>query len=155
MDTLSYERFLDKVEPNTETGCWEWSASVTDDGYGQFWFEGGMRRAHVLSYRHTGGDIPDGWEVDHLCRVRNCVLDQHLEAVPKRVNILRGIGPTAVNASLTHCKEGHPFNDDNTRINPKGSRVCVPCERAYMAAYYERNREKLIVAAAKNRKGRG
>jgi hypothetical protein len=37
--------------------------------------------SHRFSYQTMVGDIPVGYEVDHLCRVRNCVRPDHLEAV--------------------------------------------------------------------------
>lgn len=42
------------------------------------------------------GPIPEGYDVDHLCSVRNCVNPDHLEAVTRTENIQRGNGPTLV-----------------------------------------------------------
>lgn len=46
--------------------------------------------AHRWSYVHLVGPIPEGTEIDHLCRETTCVRPDHLEAVPHRVNCLRG-----------------------------------------------------------------
>lgn len=152
MDAPALERFWEKLDGNPETGCWEWDAFINPDGYGMFWLEGKMVGAHVAAYTHYVGPLPDGYEPDHLCRVRHCAFYQHLEAVPKRTNILRGVGPTAINAAATECKNGHPFTDETTRVNGRGSRVCVPCERAYMADYYQRNRAAILARAAERKR---
>lgn len=31
------------------------------------------------------------------------------------------------NARKTHCKHGHPFNEENTRVCPDGRRACRTC----------------------------
>lgn len=106
------------------------------DRYGYGWGRSGGRpgRAHRLSYRLWKGEIAEGLVLDHLCRITGCINPAHLEAVTDKVNILRGIGPTARNAQKTHCLRGHPFDAKNTHINPRGDRVCRICARAIRAA---------------------
>ena len=109
-----HDRLMGFVEPVTESGCWIWTSGYHPNGYGMMWFNGGGRTAHRVSYEHFVGPIPKGLTIDHLCRVRGCVNPAHLEAVSCRVNVLRGVGATAVNARKTHCKHGHEFTDENT-----------------------------------------
>lgn len=45
-------------------------------------------------------------------------------------------GAAAVKRALTHCKRGHEFTSDNTRINGVGSRVCRACSRGWGLAYW-------------------
>jgi hypothetical protein len=66
----------------------------------------------------------------------------HLEAVTKRENVLRGVGATAVNARRTHCKNGHPFNVGNTYRAPGGGRHCRSCNNMAAGAY--RNRIRVL-----------
>ena len=69
-------------------GCWVWSGGKTK-GYGvirERGRKGRLRLAHVVMYEMVVGPVPDGWEVDHLCRVRACVRPSHLEAVTGMVN---------------------------------------------------------------------
>lgn len=113
------ERFWSKVE-KTDT-CWLWTGSLASGGYGSFNYKYKHYRAHRLSYEQIRGEIPKGLVLDHLCRVRSCVNPDHLEAVTHRVNILRGIGGSAVNAKKTHCKNGHLLSGDNLR-----NRLTVP-----------------------------
>jgi hypothetical protein len=108
-------------------------------------FENGRRvatkAAHRLFYEQLVGPIPDGLQLDHLCRVRHCVNPDHLEPVTQTANVLRGIGPTAVNAGKTHCVHGHPFTPDNTYINKQGNRHCRACAIRRAAEHKARNRK--------------
>lgn len=45
---------------------------------------------HRITYLFYVGPIPDGLELDHLCRVRACCNPDHLEAVTRLVNVRRG-----------------------------------------------------------------
>lgn len=71
------------------TPCWIWQHSLQVKGYGQRRYNGAVRLAHQVAYEQAYGVIPDGKEVDHLCRQRSCVNPQHLEAVPHVVNLRR------------------------------------------------------------------
>jgi hypothetical protein len=114
-----------------ESGCWEWQANVGLDGYGR-WYGNARkyetRQAHRISYMAFVGLIPDGMQIDHLCRNRKCVNPMHLEAVTQRVNILRGEGFSARNARKTHCTKGHPFTEGNLYLVRGKFRRCRTCE---------------------------
>ncbi|MFI2348057.1 HNH endonuclease [Streptomyces sp. NPDC019443] len=73
--------------------------------------------------------MPEGTELDHLCRVRACVRADHLEAVTHRENTLRGDTIPARRAIKTHCLRGHPYNTENTYRSPKNHRSCRSCRR--------------------------
>lgn len=75
-----------------DSGCWKWTASKFRNGYGQCNGRLGSVLAHRASYFHFVGDIPSPLELDHLCRNVWCVNPTHLEAVPHRINSLRGKG---------------------------------------------------------------
>lgn len=114
--------------------CWLWMGYVRTDGYGVLTQLVSGRitplYAHRLSYESFTGHIPDGYQIDHLCRVRHCVNPAHLEAVPPRINYIRGHGATGINARKTHCKHGHEFTPENTHHRPGGGRTCRTCARA-------------------------
>lgn len=144
-------RFWAKVDKNgpvsvrrPELGrCWLWAAGVSRFGYGHFHIGSATHRAHRIAYQLLLGDIPEGKELDHLCRVRHCVNPAHLEAVTRSENLLRGVGPAATrerNSKKSHCKRGHLFNERNTRLTPRGLRRCRTCEvREYPCRRSKRN----------------
>ncbi len=124
-------RFAAKVSQPDCNGCWNWLGRDNGQGYGAFKAGGVQYKAHRFSYEMAVGPIPDGLELDHLCRNRMCVNPAHLEPVTSRVNVLRGIAPPAANATKTHCPKGHPYDDANTwHAKSRRERVCKTCKRA-------------------------
>lgn len=123
------ERFWAKVVKTDS--CWLWAGGENGKGYGFMKVVAGESPVYVhrFAYDLLVGPIPEGLTIDHLCRVRNCVNPDHLEAVTSRVNTLRGFGTSAQNARKTHCKNGHRFDAGNTRIKGDGWRECRSCKR--------------------------
>jgi HNH endonuclease len=74
-----------------DTGCWLWQRSLMTSGYARVFREGRTRAGHREYYERHIGPIPDGLELDHLCRNRRCVNPGHLEPVTRTENIRRGI----------------------------------------------------------------
>lgn len=115
--------------------CWNWVGTIALNGYGTIKIGGrkGSRvYAHRLAYSMFVGPIPDGMDLDHLCRNRRCANPSHLEPVTRQTNVLRGVGPSLLgklNGAKTQCKSGHAFDDANTRYRPSGGRTCRECER--------------------------
>lgn len=117
--------------------CWIWAGSKDRHGYGHLYIRGtgppyGPKQAHRIVYEALVGDIPQGMQLDHLCRVPACVNPEHLEPVTQKTNILRGVGLTAQNAKKTHCPHGHAYSDHAQVMRPpsrKGSvwRRCGKC----------------------------
>ena len=123
-------RFWMKVN-KIETGCWEWTGAKFRDGYGLFYVAShGNIGAHRFSYRLAYGDIPEGLQLDHLCRVRHCVRPDHLEPVTVQENIRRGMAGKLnhYQKTKTHCPQGHPYDTQNTLFY-KGTRRCRECSR--------------------------
>ncbi len=84
------ERFLSHVEVQTG-GCWLWTSAIHKKGYGQFGVGDHTYQAHRWSYEYFIGPIPQGLQLDHLCRNRACVHPEHVEPVTSRVNGHRGL----------------------------------------------------------------
>lgn len=129
------ERFMQYIEPITESGCWIWMASDDGKGYGQFSIKGKPCKAHHFAYEYFKGPLPLGLMPDHLCRVRLCANPDHLEAVTNKVNVLRGNGHTARNARKIACNRGHLFGLENTYFY-KGKRYCKACQRENWPKYH-------------------
>jgi len=122
------DRFWSKVNKTDE--CWIWTAGKNQKGYGQFRLNGKTQKAHRVSYELMIGPIPDGLQIDHLCRNRACVRPDHLEAVTPRENTSRG--DTGKNMLVkTHCPQGHPYDEANTYRYKSGARSCRSCHRNY------------------------
>ncbi|MEU3102952.1 HNH endonuclease signature motif containing protein [Streptomyces griseoflavus] len=97
--------------------------------YGTFRAAGQTTRAHRYAWEQEHGPVPDGLELDHKCRRRNCVNTAHLEVTDHRTNTLRSTAPTAINARKTHCAHGHAFDAANTYRDRHGHRRCRACRR--------------------------
>lgn len=137
------ERLWEKISPEPNSGCWLWIGTTHRKGYGQIRI--GTRKknkiymAHRVSYEIHKRTIPDGLQLDHLCRVRCCINPDHLEPVTNRENCRRGLTGKYQRAK-THCAKGHPYSPENTYWW-RGFRHCRECKRADRRRYY-RERER-------------
>lgn len=126
------EWLFDQCSPEPNGGCWLWTRSVCMSGYGRVQVAGKLQGAHRAASSLANGAIPDGLQLDHLCRVRCCINPDHLELVTAAENTRRGIGVGAAmvarQKSKTHCPIGHPYSEENTRIH-RGGRRCMECDR--------------------------
>lgn len=131
------ERFNSKIAV-TSAGCWEWTASVERGGYGRYRVGSKTRLAHRVSYEHLVGPIPDGLQLDHLCRNRRCVNPAHLEPVTCKENLMRGETEAARNAAKTHCKHGHELTAANVIVKRSVHRACRLCQLDSQARWKRR-----------------
>ncbi len=108
------------------TPCWVWQRFKDRGGYGRKWIGVGRPEAlaHRVYYELYVGPIPEGLQIDHLCRVRACVNPEHMEPVTFAENQRRGLNGILAPG---YCKRGHPFNAENTHVDSKGR---VSAERA-------------------------
>lgn len=136
------DRFMDKVE-KLENGCWQWTAGKDYLGYGRFQIASYKNVvAHRVSYERFVGPIPEGLELDHLCRNRGCVNPEHLEPVDHRTNVLRGTSLVAVGALRSTCARGHELTPENTYASTPRRRQCKACARERAMRTHERIRSK-------------
>lgn len=121
------ERLLSRlaIDPS---GCLLWTGAKSTGGYAVIRINGRLRYAHRLMYEMFAGPVPEGLQLDHLCRVHHCANPAHLEPVTSRENSLRGTGIPARNAAKTHCPAKHPYDEANT-YRRHGRRYCRTCLR--------------------------
>lgn len=121
------ERMMKFVEPVTESGCWIWTGHLQPNGYGQFRFKGKAQYAHRASFELARGDIANGVDLDHLCRVRCCVNPDHLEPVSRKENLLRGTGSKLI--GKRECIRGHDLSTNLFFAGSKKTPRCRECAR--------------------------
>ena len=103
------KKFMDKVSINEQTGCMEWTGSITNGGYGVVRYKGRLTVAHRAFWVFMGNPDPEGKDLDHLCRNRCCINPDHLEPVTRAENLKRGFVARG-------CKNGHPYNEEDFSI---------------------------------------
>lgn len=122
--TFTLSEFFRRVWVD-EKGCWHWCGAINYKGYGVYV----TTSAHRFTYSWFVGPIPPGYEIDHLCRVRDCVNPAHLEAVTTRENHRR----SHYWANFGVCKRGHQLTTANTYtwlLHGVQQRCCRKCRMA-------------------------
>jgi hypothetical protein len=139
------------ANPEMATPCWfHPNKPMNTSGYVQIEIDGWRGYIHVLAYLTEHDRVPDGMEVDHTCNPKDgthtnraCCNPEHLEAVIPLNNKLRGR-----KANQTHCKRGHEFTPENTRVqirpsNGREMRICRKCQLEYAKNRYAKNGDKM------------
>lgn len=140
---LEHERFLSKIKCFQSKECWEWTAGFGNHGYGRFNVKGQTFLAHRISYTIFKGQIGNGLVIDHTCMNRKCVNPDHLRQVTRRVNnIENSFSQCAENAVKTHCKRGHEFTIENTKLDRRGDRECRQCRKMHDKMSNQRARDR-------------
>jgi len=119
------ERFWDKVI-KTDT-CWLWMGKI-DDGYGRFHTAGKYYLVHRMSFVVLKQKLQENTQVDHLCKVRNCLNPDHLDEVTSKENTRRGLAKI-YNTDPNKCPYGHDY-DGEIAGKAEGSiyKVCRKCQ---------------------------
>lgn len=133
-----------------ENECWVWNKAKSGakrGGYGCFVAEGKTTATRIFAYEFFIGKVPEGLELDHLCRNRACCNPWHLEPVTHLENIQRG--NTGQHMLLkTHCVQGHELIEANIYWykDKKGNkhRHCKMCRENSSKAH--RARKKMLRA---------
>lgn len=144
------ERFMAKVSPEPNSGCWLWLGAISTNGYGQIW-NPQTRALSVASrwiYEAIHGPIADGLYVCHQCDVSLCVNPAHLFLGTPTDNVRDCMGKGRFRSILREkmiCLRGHPLQGENVRMYSGGKkRRCLVCDRIHD----RRKKDKLIAMRA-------
>jgi len=125
------ERFWSKVDKNGPNGCWVWTGCI-GHGYGQIRQNKKLYQAHRVSWEWAVGPIPNGMEIDHRCRVKQCVNPDHLRVVTHKQNL--------ENLDRDRGASFHPASGRwHARVEHNG--------RTYHGRYFDTREEALQAAA--------
>lgn len=91
------QRFWEKVQKTDN--CWLWIGAKNPGGYGMILKEQRRELAHRLAFEMKNGPVPDGIVVDHICRNRSCVNQDHLRLASTKQNSENRAGPQRTNVS--------------------------------------------------------
>jgi hypothetical protein len=126
--------FIHRPVPDTQ--CWITPFAVKEGQYAYATINGRKRRLHGALYGLIVGAVPDGLELDHLCRNTRCVNPWHLEPITHQENVLRGASGV-LQIRRDRCRKGHLYDETNTYQSTNG-RVCRKCQNESQRRYRAR-----------------
>ena len=146
------ERFWMRVDQSDPDGCWEWQGGRSNrGGYGLVGVgKAKNAKAHRIAYELANGPFDSDLFVCHRCDNPPCCRPDHLflgtnadNAADRERKGRNRPGPAvAASAQVRRqrptCKHGHPWTDENTRINRDGGRACRACARENSRRYRSR-----------------
>lgn len=132
--------FISNNRYDPKTGCWNWTGTTNNHGYGVMTYSGKQVYCHRLSaHFYLKFDLKSDLQVLHRCDNPACFNPKHLFIGTQSDN-LKDMARKGRNPSLfkkrTHCIHGHPLFGDN--VCP-GKRDCRTCRKEIN----RRHREKV------------
>lgn len=112
-------------------GCEVVTSRLDRDGYAYH----GKSRAHIVAWTRANGAVPDGLELDHLCRNRACKALHHLQPITRSEQEKRK--SFAYRLRLATCQRGHDLTKHRA-VTPNGGVTCGACNREALERRGER-----------------
>src|SRR5688572_480308 len=106
-----FERFVEKLQLDEQTGCWLWRGAITSSGYALFTIERRGICAHRVAYGLFVTWPEEGIDVHHRCRNRRCVNPAHLEHAPRNQHARFHCDERFA------CRNGHPYKDGHFYVS--------------------------------------
>jgi hypothetical protein len=131
---LWMDRVRRKVVVN-ERGCWVWQGRRTSNGYGQIGYRNRTAILHRVVYEVHNRVKLGRWEYAcHSCDTKLCCNPNHLwKGTPKDNQVDCVMKRRNSELNVTHCPQGHPYDEQNTYVKPaasgRPSRGCKACGR--------------------------
>lgn len=114
---------------------WMWNGPVFH-GCDITYYEGRKISAHRLRLiLETGYDMGEGWDSAHTCEFVLCI--KHTRWLTHKDNLVE------YTTTITNCPKGHPYDEENTKIDNRGHRYCLACSRIKARKYFVDNREAI------------
>lgn len=132
--------------PCIETDWWR-----DKHGYGHRYVKGSSRTKHRRELAHRlalegklGRPIRAGMNALHHCDNPPCIQPEHLWEGTQADNVRDMLAKGRHwHHGLTHCTRGHEYTPENTYTYPDGRRSCRECRRDDIAAWKQRNPDRL------------
>lgn len=129
-DDVAMFRLL-KKKHIAENGCWEWTGSLDNGGYGIIKYCESVWRVHrLMLYLTRPKEFNLYPVVMHLCDNRKCFNPEHIKGGTDSDNVRDMVAKGRLNRQttvITHCKRGHEYTDENTYYDKIGKRSCRIC----------------------------
>lgn len=116
-----------------DNGCWLWTGTMQNAGYGEVIVNGNRRLAHRVIYELHHGPIASGLVVRHRCDTPACVNPDHLLSGTQADNIHDMHARGRARGTFTSLPREHGTNRGYRQHRRLGETLCDPCRQAAMA----------------------
>lgn len=134
MNELIYQRIMSRVVVD-DSGCWVFTGARVATGYGKVQYNNKGYLAHRFMLQRSLGKPLGDLHACHKCDNPPCCNPDHLFAGDDKANFQDCAAKNRhANKRKTHCKEGHEYTPENTRMVRSQLRGewKRQCKRCYM-----------------------
>lgn len=136
---MTIDQHIARVQIVGQHMCWTLPLKPASTGYHVISIRNRNNLAHRAFYEHLVERIPEGHQLDHLCRNRWCCHPNHVAPVTLKENLLRGDGVAGRNTRKQRCPKGHALSGSNLFVRKdKIGRGCKKCRKASHKAWRAR-----------------